>query len=233
MQTVIRFALGVLLAAALGSPAAAFAQATVQFLSGTMSVQRADGSVRLLSEKSTVQVGDVVTTERDSYAQVRFTDGGQMTFRPNTTVKLESYAFNEAQPEKDSFAMSLIKGGLRAITGLVGHRSSRSAYRMRTATATVGIRGTDYVAIVIPADGQQSLPPGTYVTVTQGAVGMIAGGAEQLVGAGQTGFSSSSNLPARLIPPPPDLPTVTPPQTVSSAGGTTTISSRTGDLCIE
>jgi hypothetical protein len=104
---------------------------------------------------------------------------------------------------------------------------------MRTATATVGIRGTDYVAIVIPPDGQQSLPPGTYVTVTQGAVGIIAGGAEQLVGAGQTGFSSSSNLPARLIPPPPELPTVTPPQTVSSAGGTTTISSRTGDLCIE
>ena len=204
------------------APLCAFAQGTVQFLSGTLSVQRADGSVRLLSEKSEVKVGDVVTSERDSYAQLRFTDGGQITLRPNTQVKVESYAYNEAEPQKDSFAMALLKGGLRAVTGLVGKRGNRDAYRFQTATATVGIRGTDFVAIVIPAGGASGPAPGTYVTVTEGAVGIIAGGAELLVGAGQTGFGPGG-LPARLIPPPPNLPKVDPPPSFGASGQTTTI----------
>jgi hypothetical protein len=231
MQTLTRTALRTLLFAAFALPGLALAQGTVQFLSGTLSVQRPDGTVRLLSEKSEIAVGDVVSTERDSFAQVRFSDGGQITLRPNTQVRLEGYTFSEADPQRDNFAMALLKGGLRAVTGLVGKRGNRDGYRMRTATATVGIRGTDFVAIVIPPAGGGTIPPGTYVTVTQGAVGLIAGGAEQLVGVGQTGFSSSSNLPARLVPPPPNLPQVNPPQQVSSAGGSITGGGST--VCIQ
>src|SRR4051812_41014672 len=139
MQTVTRNLLQAVAAAALAWPLAAAAQATVQFLSGTLHVQRADGSVRLLSEKSELKVGDVVTTERESYAQVKFTDGGQITLRPQTQVKLDSYNFSQTEPANDSFGMSILKGGLRAITGLVGKRANREAYRVRTATATVGI----------------------------------------------------------------------------------------------
>ncbi len=227
MQTayVIPFARRALVAfAALALPLAALAQATVQHLSGTLSVQRADGSVRLLSEKSQVQQGDVLSTERDSYAQVRFADGGQVTMRPNTQVRLDSFAFNEQQPERDSFAMSLIKGGMRAITGLIGKRT-KDTYRVQTATATVGIRGTDYSAIAIlpPAPGAAPdpnlPPPGVYVQVADGLVVMISGNFEQLVGAGQTGYSSSSDVRPNLIPPPPNLPTVSPP---ASFGGTST-----------
>jgi len=214
-----------LLAALLAWPLVAAAQATVQFLSGTMHVQRADGTVRLLSEKSELKVGDLVTTERDSYAQVKFTDGGQVTLRPESQVKLDEYSFSEKEPQKDGFALALLKGGLRAVTGLVGKRGNKDAYQMRTATATVGIRGTDFVLIVIPQGGQGGLAAGTYVNVAQGAVGFVAGGAELLVGAGQTGFSQSSGLPARLIPQPPNLPQV---PNVSQSGtggsaGTTTI----------
>jgi hypothetical protein len=226
MQGLTRTASFAALAMALAWPLAAAAQATVQFLSGTLHVQRADGSVRLLSEKSDLKVGDVVSTEKDSYAQVKFSDGGQMTLRPQTQVKIDSYDFSEAEPQKDNFAISLLKGGLRTITGLVGKRGNRDAYRLRTATATVGIRGTDFVAIVIPAGGQGGIAPGTYVTVSQGAVGVIAGGAEQLVNSGQTGFSPGGNLPARIIPPPPNLPQIpNTPQggTTGSGLGTTTI----------
>ncbi len=224
MQTLTRSVLRAAAIAALAWPLAAAAQATVQFLSGTLHVQRADGSVKLLAEKSDLKVGDVVSTERDSYAQVKFTDGGQLTLRPQTQVKIDGYAFSESEPQKDNYAVSLLKGGFRAISGLIGKRGNRDAYRMRTATATVGIRGTDYVAIVIPAGGQEGLAPGTYVTVREGAVGVIAGGAEQLVGAGQTGFSADLGLPARLIPPPPNLPQIpSPPSGGSSGLGTTTI----------
>src|SRR6267143_2989395 len=53
-----------LAAAALLAPLLAFAQATVQHLSGTLSVQRPDGSVLVLAERSDVFVGDVISTER-------------------------------------------------------------------------------------------------------------------------------------------------------------------------
>jgi len=216
MQAIVKARLLALFVALL--PAMAMAQGVVQHLSGTLSVQRADGSVRLLSERSEVRQGDLITTQPNSYAQVRFTDGGVMTLRPNTQVRLESYQFSEGQPEGDSFAISLLKGGLRKITGLIGKRGPREAFRLSTPTATVGIRGTDFVALYVsPGEGAGSPAPGTYVVVTEGAIGLNSGGVEQLVGVGQTGFARSFQLPPQIIPPPPNLPKMDAPQTFGAS----------------
>jgi len=115
---------------------------SVTHLSGTLSVQRADGSVRILSQKSGVNPGDVLTTQRDSYAQINFTDGSSMTMRPNTQVKVEQYSFVQDRPQEDSSFMRLLKGGLRTVTGLVGKRGNMDAYKIGTNTATIGIRGS-------------------------------------------------------------------------------------------
>src|ERR1700704_6373884 len=228
-----------LAAAALLAPLFALAQATVQNLSGTLSVQRPDGSVRALAERSDVFVGDVISTERDSYAQLRFTDGGQVTLRPNTHVKIEAYGYDEGRPDRDNFAMQLFRGGLRSLTGLIGKRTTnRSAYRMVTSTATIGIRGTDYSAIDIPAPpaGQSAPPnlppPGGYVTVAAGQIVLISGGVEQLVGIGQVGFSSNINLPPRLVPPPPNLPQITPPPSFGQTLKPTSINAGSSMECV-
>jgi hypothetical protein len=229
--TAYRAALSVLLAAAFFLPNAALGEGTVQNLSGTLSVQRPDGSARLLGEKSTVREGDVLTTGRDTYAQIRFSDGGRVTLRPETQVKIETYQYSESQPQRDNFVFALLKGGLRAVTGLIGKRGSRDAYKLHTVTATVGIRGTDYSAIDVPPNRPNSPPPGVYVTVADGAVVLISGGTEQLVNPGQTAFSSSSNLPPRLVPPPPNLPQVAPPASFRAAT-TSTINSGTSADCL-
>ena len=228
-----------LAAAALLAPLLAFAQATVQHLSGTLSVQRPDGSVLVLAERSDVFVGDVISTERDSYAQLRFTDGGQVTLRPSTQVKIEAYGYDEGSPARDNFAMQLFRGGLRSLTGLIGKRTSnRSAYRMVTSTATIGIRGTDYSAIDIPVPApgrsapQDLPPPGVYVTVADGQIALTSGGVEQLVGIGQVGFSSNINLPPRLVPPPPNLPQVTPPPTFGQTLKTSSINAGSSMECV-
>ena len=90
-------AVAAVLAATSGSVLAAGA-GQIQHLSGTLSVQRADGSVRILSQKSEVNPGEVLTTQRDSYAQINFSDGSSMTMRPNTQMKLESYQFVQDKP---------------------------------------------------------------------------------------------------------------------------------------
>jgi hypothetical protein len=211
MQTLINAAaMRALFGALLLAPMLAFAQASVQYLSGTLSVIRPDGTQRLLSEKSQIQPGDTLNTERDSYAQVRFSDGGQVTLRPNTQVKIDAYQFSEKEPQRDNFAMSLLKGGLRAVTGLVGKRGNLDAYRVTTTTATIGIRGTDFTAVEVPA-GSSSAPAGVYVTVSEGTVVFSSGGVQQPVASGQTGFSASANVPPQIVPKPPSLPQVTAP----------------------
>lgn len=229
MQALTRRAL--ILLALLVAPGLACAQAVIEHLAGTLSAQHADGTVQLLSERSEVRVGDVLSTEADTYAQLRFTDGGRVTLRPNTQLKIDAYHYSPVQPKDDSFLVSLVKGGLRALTGLIGKRGNRDAYAMRTPTATIGIRGTQYDAIYVPADAGAGMPlPGVYVTVSEGVVAFVAGGAELLLNVGQTGFSSSLNLPARLVPTPPNLPSISPPPSFSQ-GNPTTINGGLADSC--
>jgi hypothetical protein len=220
------------LAASLVMPLMALAQGTVQHLSGTLSAQRPDGTARLLSEKSEVREGDVVTTGRNTYAQIRFTDGGRITMRPDSQLRIEGYRFEEKEPAKDNFLFALIKGGMRAITGLISKRGNRDAYKLRTPTATVGIRGTDFNAINVPT-GEANLASGVYVTVNDGKVVMLSGGIEQLLDPGQTGFASSSNLPPQLVPAPPALPQITPPASFGAAGGSTINAGESADCLIQ
>ena len=114
--------------------------------SGTVVVQKADGSIRSLAPGSAVQVGDVISTQPNSSARLKFSDGGELTVSSNSQFKLDAYRFNTASAQTDNVVMSLLKGGLRSITGLISRRGNQDAYRLQTVTATVGIRGTDYVA---------------------------------------------------------------------------------------
>jgi len=173
---------------------------TVTQLSGTLSVRKADGSVRILSQKSTIQSGDTVNTERDSYAQIKFSDGAQVTLKPNTAVKLDNFKFQEDKPAEDSFLYSLVKGGLRAVTGVVGKRS-RDAYRLGTATATIGIRGTTLSAddCVNSRNNECArLNPGVYVGVSDGEVIVRNNEGELGLAAGQFGLIAPNQRPLFL-----------------------------------
>jgi hypothetical protein len=220
----------VIAAGLLLAPLVALAQGTVQNLSGTLSVTKSDGTVRLLSEKSQVVQGDVISTAPNSYAQVKFSDGGQITLRPDTQIKIEGYSFTEAQPQQDNFLVGLLKGSMRMVTGLVGKRGNRDAFKLQTATATIGIRGTTLTVHDVPA--ASGTPAGVYVTVTDGSIALTSGGVEQLVATGQTGFSSSAAVPPQIVPPPPTLPAVTPPRSFLASGQTAIINAASDPACI-
>lgn len=194
-----------LLALALFSVEVMAGVATVMNLSGTLSVQKPDGSIKILSQKSELDAGDLVSTEKDSYARLKFTDGGEVTLRPNSKMKIDEYGFNEQAPEKDSFVFSLVKGGLRTITGLVGKRGNRDAYRLNTANATIGIRGTHYGALWVQGD-QGGLADGLYLDVTSGAINARNNAGDQDYTSGQFGFVGGLNMAPILLPKDPGLP---------------------------
>jgi hypothetical protein len=193
MKSSKAFAIATAAALALGASAVfAASPGSVSHLSGTLSVKKADGSVRILSQKSEIQNGDTLSTERDSYAQLRFTDGGVVTMRPNTTVKIENVSFAEGKPKDDSFLYGLLKGGLRAVTGLVGRRS-QDKYQISTSTATIGIRGT-----TLQAETGCTGPAGEVgvcVSVHDGEVAVITPEGERRAKAGEALMATAGKPP--------------------------------------
>ena len=187
--------------------AQAAAAGQITHLSGTLSAKRADGTSKLLSVKSEVLEGDTLGTEAETYARIKFADGGEVVMRPGTQLKIESYAYNAAKPESDNIVMSMFKGGLRAVTGLVGKRS-REKVSFQTETATIGIRGTHFGALLcqndcggVPTTGGQPPPNGLHVDVTSGAIVMSNRAGTVQINAGQFGFAANSNTAPIPVPP--------------------------------
>jgi len=196
----------VLLSAAGGALAAGAGQ--VQHLSGTLSVQRADGTVRILSQKSEVSPGEILTTQKDSYAQINFADGSSMTMRPNTQMKIEAYQFVQEQPEQDNAFFRLIKGGLRTVTGLVGKRGNQDAYRIGTSTATIGIRGSSGETLDCTQGcggvvaGGENVEKAVYHTTYTGSYIMQNEGGSQIIGEGQFGIAKDNKTAPQLTSDP-------------------------------
>ena len=197
---------------ALSGAAFAAGAGQVQHLSGTLSVQRPDGSVRILSQKSEVNPGDTLTTQRDSYAQINFTDGSSLTMRPNTQIKIEQFNFVQDRPQEDNSFLRLVKGGLRTVTGLVGKRGNQDAYKISTNTATIGIRGSSGDTID-NSDGKcegvtvdcEKLPAGVYHTTYTGSYIMQNEGGSRIIGEGQFGFSGDFKTQPVILPGDPGL----------------------------
>jgi hypothetical protein len=191
----------------------AAAAGEVQQVSGTLSVQRPDGSVRVLALKSEVNVGDVLSTQRESYALIKMVDGTTMTLKPNSQLKIEAYLFVQEQPQQDNAFFRLAKGSVRTITGLVGKRGNEDAYRMGTATGTIGIRGSDGDTQVVGAG--EKLDPGTYHYTRLCCFFIESGGVRRDIPPDQVGYSRDLNTAPLIFPKNPGMDLRLPPPTLS------------------
>lgn len=199
------------------------AVATVTHLSGTLSVSRADGTTRILSVRSEVLDGDTLATARETYARVKFSDGAEVVLRPESRFKVDSYSYEAAKPEGDNFIVSLLKGGMRSVTGLLGSRS-KDKVSVQTSTATIGIRGTHFGLLVcnndcggIPTVSGQPPANGLHVDVASGAVAVTNAAGSQVLSAGQFGFVAGAAATPVVVPPSQGI-RVTMPTAISSNG---------------
>ena len=205
------------------SALAADEAARIVHTAGTVGIQSKDGAARLASLNSAINAGDTVSTEKSSVVRLQFKDGAQITLRPETSYRVESYYYEPSEPQKDSFASSLLKGGMRAITGLVGKRGNKDAYKNDVKVATMGIRGTRYGVRLCETQvvegkpksscedivqiGKVSATPkdGLFVEVTEGAVSVTNEGGEKIVKLGEYSYVSDIKTPAVLLPEDPGI----------------------------
>jgi len=116
-----------------------------------------------------IRSGDRIRTGPDGRVQLRFADGALMSIAPGSDFRIEDYAFDEQRPR--SF-FELMQGSVRTVSGRIGKRDPE-AFRFRTPTATIGIRGTEFTVeeTVCPATGcAAGSSPGLVVAVISGRV---------------------------------------------------------------
>ena len=137
-----------LLLAATG--AAAQPAGEVEFSRGVGFAQALGQTPRTLGKGLSLRQGDRLTTSDGGSAIIKLEDGTRMTVRPNSEIVLQQYQFKEGASD-NSLLMQLVRGGFRAVTGLIS-RNSPNAARVQTSTATIGIRGTDFDARLCTGD---------------------------------------------------------------------------------
>jgi hypothetical protein len=160
--------------------------AVVTTLTGTSQVQTGTGTPRALRLGDEVRQGDTVSTGANSSAVLKFTDGQIAALTASSRMTITAYQYN-AQAQSGNVLLSLITGGMRAVTGLIG-RNQPSQVAYRAATATIGIRGTDTTVVT---DGVQ-----VAVVVNTGEISFTFNGKTVTVQAGQAAFGANGQITA-------------------------------------
>ena len=196
--------------------------ATITHLSGVLSVQRADGSTRLLLVQSPLIEGDVLTTQGDAFARMKFVDQSELVIRPDSVFRIAEFTYRENDPKADKVHFELTKGGFRAVSGVIGKRN-REAVSYGTPTGTIGTLGTHLGALFcqndcggVPTPTGKTPDNGLHVDVASGAVVVrpnlsllalqgVRSAPATILNAGQFGYlpppSGGIQPPLVLVPP--------------------------------
>src|SRR5712664_1155863 len=161
-----------LCAAALAQPAHAEPAGKVLTAGGDVLVLRGSQILRL-SGGAAIESGDQIHTGADGKVLIVFTDSGLIWIRSNSDFVVDEYSYANGQGRRESAFFSLLKGGARSVTGLIGRRN-RMSYRLRVSVATIGIRGTDFSVVMCQRDCRDSdgsvAAKGLYGEVLEGRI---------------------------------------------------------------
>jgi hypothetical protein len=206
--------------------------ALITSLNGTAQAQTGSAAPRTLREGDTVYQGDTVITGSGSSVVLKFDDGQVAALTGNSRMTVTNYDYNASSGGGNVF-LSLITGGMRTITGLIGHRNP-SNVTYRAATATIGIRGTDVTfatqgneVVVEVTDGSVTVSVnGTSYTLTKGEALFFKPGTGVITGKTET-VLSDNRINGELRREVGSANGVTIGTTTTQSGVTTTTSNQT------
>jgi hypothetical protein len=115
--------------------------ATIKKLAGEVRLEPA--STPIVAPGAPVFTSQQLVTGKSGMASLVMQDGSTLTIGPGSELKMSQFQFN-ATTQQGSLAVQLVKGTLHFITGLIG-KTNPERVRISTSTATIGIRGTDFI----------------------------------------------------------------------------------------
>jgi len=118
-------------------------QASAKLVSaqGDVSALDSAGARRRLVDGGSVYPGETVEMGSAAKGVLAFRDESRLTLGASTRFRVDSFVFDDKNPAEGRFLVSLLRGSMRALTGLIGRANNRNV-GFTTATATIGIRGT-------------------------------------------------------------------------------------------
>ena len=109
---------------------------------GRVSIERGGQSLR--GDAGTrLQGADVVKTGGDGSVGITMTDNSLLSAGPNSVLALDRYEF-DSTTNAGHFDASLQRGTLAVVSGRLA-KQSPDAMTLRTPSATLGVRGTEFV----------------------------------------------------------------------------------------
>ena len=166
--------------------------ASVIFASGNAQIVGSDGQARAAIRGAELAAGETLDTA-DGRVQLRFRDGASMSLQAETRFRVDEFRFveqNGKAAEDDRGFYSLLKGGFRTLTGLIG-KERREQYKVDAEVAVIGIRGTDYAARLSEAGLSLSTFGGLVEVCSSAGCAQIAPGETFVV-------TDRNSLPQRL-----------------------------------
>ena len=179
-----------------GAPVQAAQIGSIEQLNGSVSVTPAGEALRQLRQGDPVREGDLVVTGANSETLIKLRDETTLALRQNSQLRLSEFRFERT--DTDSFTANLLKGALRKVSGLLAKARPRNVL-LRTPTATIGIRGTDFEVSIIEEESPD-IRAGTYDYVYDGATAMQVATGESLdVSQDETGLALANPRPGEAV----------------------------------
>jgi len=126
-------------------PALAADVGLIKVSKGNVQIER-NGAKVAAPVGASVQASDVIMTGADGSAGITFTDNSLVSVGPNTVFAIDKYRF-DSTTHAGEFEGSLKKGRLAAISGKMV-KASPESMKIRTPSAIMGVRGTEFVVQV-------------------------------------------------------------------------------------
>ena len=202
------------IAAAQGRPSAA----SVVTSSGDTRLMRPSALLTPLRPGEQIRAGDRVLTGEDGRVELRFMDGAVVAVQPRSDFRVDEFRYDR---EGERSFLSLARGAIRTVTGAIGKRVHED-FRLKTPTATIGIRGTDFETIETFCGTAGCAPeqrPGLTVIVYKGRVAVSNDVGTTEVPEGSTLRVRARSEPATFRDAPPAAPTIAPPRGGGKGGG--------------
>lgn len=186
----------------------------VLFVEGDAYAMRGRDRVALVKD-SPLFIGDSLVTGPKGRLQYALDDNSLYAMLPNSTVNLDAFALAPTKAVRaggGTLFMSMLKGAFRTVSGFVGKRRNDD-YRINTPVATMGIRGTEYYAVLCQDDCQDRIDSkggikktadgkvqnGLYISVDRGVVTATNDAGTFEIAAGQHGFIPSRKAGAQYL----------------------------------
>jgi hypothetical protein len=143
----IKFILMALCAAIVfgANPAHASSSGIVKTVRGQVRIERGTGDV-VAKVGDPVQEQDRVVVPPGGSIGISMSDETLLSIGSNSTVVISKYNFNPVTRE-GQVETSILKGSFRFVSGLIA-RLNPGAIKISTPSATIGIRGTDFIVEV-------------------------------------------------------------------------------------